>query len=321
MMLKSLLLLCCLYILCEGLAVTGKHGYIHNPSLNELNLEFVLSFMKFLPIGGALPRTQRNTELSENTGEGENASTCSCSRDGRDGLAGRDGVAGRDGLPGRDGRDGKDEEIGAQGALGENGNPGIQGPQGPPGRSGGGVVYTRWGRTTCPDTPGTELVYEGRAAGSYYTHQGGGANYLCLPDDPDYDLAYTAGTQSNSPLYGTEFRRGSGGPLNDISPSYNDHNIPCAVCYAAARGAAIMLPAKTVCPSTWTLEYSGYLMAGRNTHHRSSFECLDKDPEPIPGSTIGIAMAYMFHVEATCTGIPCPPYNDYKELTCAVCTK
>ena len=269
-----------------------------------------------MPIGGALPRTQRNTELSETTGEeGENANTCSSGRDGRDGLAGRDGQ------PGRDGRDGKDGETGEQGEKGDPGTDGAKGPPGPPGPSGGGVVYTRWGRTTCPDTPGTELVYEGRAAGSYYTHQGGGANYLCLPDDPDYDLAYTAGTQSNSPLYGTEFRRGSGGPLNDISPSYNDHNIPCAVCYAAARGTAIMLPAKTVCPSTWTLEYSGYLMAGRNTHQRSSFECLDKDPESIPGSTPTIAMAYMFHVEATCTGIPCPPYNDYKELTCAVCTK
>ena len=319
-MLKGLLVLCCLYILCEGLAVTGKHGYIHNLSLNELNLEFVLSFMKFLPIGGALPRTQRNTELSENTGEGENASTWSCSRDGRDGLPGRDGLAGRDGLPGRDGRDGKDGEIGEKGVQGEKGDPGI-GPQGPPGPNGGGVVYTRWGRTTCPGTPGTELVYEGRAAGSYYDQKGGGSNYLCLPDDPDYDLAFTAGTQSNSPLYGTEFRSGGPSPLNEISPTYDAKNIPCAVCYAAARGTAIMLPAKTVCPSTWTLEYSGYLMSERKYHYRSSFECLDKDPEYIAGSAIGRPMAFMFHVEATCTGIPCPPYNGYKELTCAVCTK
>ena len=225
-------------------------------------------------------------------------------RDGRDGLAGP---------PGTVGRDGKDGETG------KNGDPGIQGLAGPPGPSGGGVVYTRWGRTTCPDTPGTELVYEGRAGGSLRDQQGGGSNYLCLPDDPDYDLAFTPGTQSYSPLYGTEFR--GGGPLYDISPSYHAHNIPCAVCYAAARGTAIMLPAKTVCPSTWTLEYSGYLMSGRNTHQRSSFECLDKDPECIPGSASVIAMAYMYHVEATCTGIPCPPYNDYKELTCAVCTK
>ena len=236
------------------------------------------------------------------------------------GRDGHDGLAGRDGLPGRDGRDGETGEQGEKGEKGEKGDADIQGPQGPPGPSGGGVVYTRWGRTTCPDTPGTELVYEGRAAGSYYS-QGGGSNYLCLPDDPDYDLAYTAGTQSNSPLYGTEFRAGYGGPLNDISPSYAGHNIPCAVCYAAARGTAIMLPAITACPSTWTLEYSGYLTSGHKNHQRSSFECLDKDPESIPGSAPVINMALMYHVEATCTGIPCPPYNNYKELTCAVCTK
>jgi len=33
-------------------------------------------------------------------------------------------------------------------------------------RSGtGGANYIRWGRTTCPDTKGTELLYRGVAAG------------------------------------------------------------------------------------------------------------------------------------------------------------
>ena len=53
---------------------------------------------------------------------------------------------------------------------------------GPPGPTTGGVVYTRWGRTTCSNTTGTQLVYTGRAAGSYHTANGGGANYLCLPE-------------------------------------------------------------------------------------------------------------------------------------------
>ena len=52
--------------------------------------------------------------------------------------------------------------------------------------SGGGVVYTRWGRTICPDTSGTELVYEGLAAGTDHRHPGGGANYLCLIKVPIY---------------------------------------------------------------------------------------------------------------------------------------
>ena len=152
----------------------------------------ILKYSFLLPIGGTLPRTQRNTELSETS---ENDSTCPCGQ-GRDG---RDGLAGRDGLPGRDGQEGKDGE------KGEKGDPGIQGLGGPPGPSGGGVVYTRWGRTTCPDTPGTELLYEGRAAGSYYTHKGGGANYLCMPDDPDYTLPYTSGGSNRGSIFGAEY--------------------------------------------------------------------------------------------------------------------
>ena len=59
-------------------------------------------------------------------------------------------------------------------------------------------------------------------------------------------------------------------------------------------------------------------------HHyrrRNSFECVDKDSESIPGSVDRIDGAYFYHVEASCRGIPCPPYDPQKELTCAVCTQ
>ena len=48
---------------------------------------------------------------------------------------------------------------------------GVEGPPGPPGLAGGGTVYIRWGRTTCPSVPGTERVYEGIAAGSKHNQQ------------------------------------------------------------------------------------------------------------------------------------------------------
>ena len=83
---------------------------------------------------------------------------------GRDGRDGRDGLPGPRGLPGQDGRNG------------ERGPAGPTGAQGPPGPRSGGATYIRWGRTTCPDTEGTELVYAGRAAGSHYSYSGGGAN-------------------------------------------------------------------------------------------------------------------------------------------------
>ncbi len=141
---------------------------------------------------------------------------------------------------------------------------------------------------------------------------------MCLPDDPDYTLEYTAGIQRNSLLYGTEFRDGYYGA---VDPKYHGHNIPCAVCYAAGRGTQLMYPAKTVCPPTWTREYIGYIMSERAIYYRGSFVCVDKDIDSIPGSAPPVDMVRLYHVEATCTGIDCPPYDPEKELTCAVCTK
>ena len=177
-----------------------------------------------------------------------------------------------------------DPGIGLPGPPGPSGPRGMQGPpglgcQGPPGPSGGGVVYTRWGRTTCPDTTGTELVYEGRAAGSYYTHNGGGANYLCMPDNPQY-LSYHSGNYGGSYLYGAEYDTWRSGPFY----SMHDHNVPCAVCYTSTRVTVLTIPARYECPSGWTREYYGYLMSAAYTFRRTTYECMDYNPDSIPGS-------------------------------------
>ncbi len=82
--------------------------------------------------------------------------------------------------------------------------------QGLPGPSSGGAVYTRWGRTVCPATSGTELVYKGRAAGTKYDHTEGGANYLCTTKEPQYLSStipkYSANTNFISYLYGAEYQ-------------------------------------------------------------------------------------------------------------------
>ena len=83
-------------------------------------------------------------------------------------------------LRGRDGRDGRDGERGDRGEPGIEGPRGETGEQGPPGAINGGVTYTRWGKTSCPTVSGTELVYSGITAGSWYADTGGGANYLCI---------------------------------------------------------------------------------------------------------------------------------------------
>ena len=183
-------------------------------------------------------------------------------------------------------------------------------------------MFTRWGNTTCPDTPGTKLVYSGLIAASHHLHSGGGANYLCLPHDPQ-PLETTAGVEFNrATLYGVDydFPRSP-----DTLTSVRTHNAPCVVCYTSQRSTVLTMPGKPTCPDpSWTLEYAGYLVAERHNNHRVMFECLDKDPECIPGSVGWIngwgALMFLTEVANCNSGIPCPPYSQGMELACAVCT-
>ena len=173
---------------------------------------------------------------------------------GRDGLDGRDGMAGATGPGGAKGERGDPGgPQGPRGLTGAVGTPGAIGPAGPPGSRTGGVTYVRWGKSSCPSVTGTELVYAGRAAGTFWNKQGGGSNYLCLPDVPQYTLRYTAGSQSYSEIHGTEYEVPIAGT--------HHHNVPCAVCSVSTRVGVLMIPARTSCPTGWTREYYGYLMS------------------------------------------------------------
>ncbi len=136
---------------------------------------------------------------------------------GRDGRDGQPGSAGSDGQPGSSGRDGRDGITGPSGFRGEpgpangpqgpRGLPGVKGEAGPRGNTGtpgpksGGVVYTRWGNSTCSNVPGTERIYNGIVGGSHYTHSGGAANHLCLSLDPEYTLPFQSGIQGYMHIY------------------------------------------------------------------------------------------------------------------------
>ena len=202
-------------------------------------------------------------------------------------------------------------DMGSRGPTGEIGQPG---PQGAPGNTSGGITYVRWGRTNCSNTTGTELVYTGRAAGTNYNTQGGTNDYLCLPEEPEY-MVFQSGVQGLSPIHGSEYETHDG-PL----PQTNQ-NVPCVVCNTELRGSLLMIPARISCPTSWTLEYNGYLMTDKWNHYRRSAVCVDKDAEAIPGLDANTNGAMFFHTEVECNGIECPPYDAEKELTCAVCTK
>ena len=230
---------------------------------------------------------------------------------GPPGPVGPQGGPGYPGLPGRDGRDG------TKGEVGDVGSPGAPGVSGPPGPKSGGTVYTRWGKTSCPDNIDTELVYSGLAGKADNNEKGGGINYQCFPEEPEYS-DYRGGVQGYSYAYGVEYE----GPINQLGSIYLDnHNVPCAVCLATTREAVVMIPAKLTCPSGWTREYNGYLMSEHRNHSPSTFECIDHDAEAVPGSETDTNDGLLYHVEASCNGLPCDPYDPQKELTCVVCTK
>ena len=134
-------------------------------------------------------------------------------------LVGRDGRDGEPGpcvIPGRDGKVGLQEE---KGDMGE---------QGPPGPSSGGVTYVRWGRTTCPNTTGTELVYKRRAAGTFYSHPSGSSNYQCMTESPqNFDVGLGTASE-NSFIYGAEYQIW-GNNVPSSSKAWHDHDVPCAV--------------------------------------------------------------------------------------------
>ena len=280
-------------------------------------------YMVSLSTGHVVRRRQSSdTEACENIQTGP---------PGRDGASGPPGPPG---MPGRDGRDGRDPLIdlssltlqrGEEGVKGDMGLPGISGMKGEPGSNGAkgdmgssGVVYTRWGRTSCPS--GTQVVYTGIAAGARYTTKGGASNRFCLPSVPQYK-----DFQSTQPflgeLYSVEYHFDNG--HSSLLQNIRAADMPCAVCSTTTKSQLLTVPARYTCPIGWHLEYSGYMMSeAEYTTHVNSKEaiCVDESAEAIPGTGAHLSLSLVYFMRATCNGIPCPPYDSVSLLTCAVCT-
>ena len=182
-----------------------------------------------------------------------------------------------------------------------------------------GVVFTRWGKATCPSSAGTQLIYAGIVVGSHRS-EGGSAEYICLHSQPQF-LRTTAGLQNTrTRLYGTEYE-----PL-DNPPALGNllrHDAPCSVCYTPARSTKLIIPGRTSCPTSWTREYYGYYMSeAQYDHHKSKMPiCIDVNAESVPGSASNTVRSLLYFMETTCIGVLCPPYFSGAEITCVVCTK
>lgn len=180
------------------------------------------------------------------------------------------------------------------------------------------VLYTRWGRTDCP--AGASLVYEGVVGGKHYTQVGSGSNLLCLSNQPTYNQPFDDSNQDGALIYGAEYETAVQGIA--ATSGLQEDNAPCAVCLRENAGAVIMQPGRELCPTDFSLEYDGYLMAAHYTQYPNQFICVDGAPEGT-GATANENPALLYHVEGECAGLPCAAgeYVQNRELTCSVCTR
>ena len=155
---------------------------------------------------------------------------------------------------------------------------------------------------------------------------GGGSNYLCLPMDPEWgehdddDIFEDRGI-----IYGAEYEGNFPFSMENVAEGSNaifDHNVPCAVCQSRVRSTVLMVPAKKSCHDGWTLEYHGYLVSAHHAHAgRTEYGCMDRAPEADPAGYIDQNGVLFYDVEGACGSLPCPPYVNGREITCAVCSK
>lgn len=83
-----------------------------------------------------------------------------------------------------------------------------------------------------------------------------------------------------------------------------------------------MIPSTQTCPPGLTFEYTGYIMAEHTFTKRTNYICVDKKPQPVPGSSASnIYSSALYLTEAHCSWkLPCGPVIHRRELTCVVCT-
>ena len=165
------------------------------------------------------------------------------------------------------------------------------------------------------------FVLKGITAGKAFNEPGSGVNTLCLPHNPDdapHDFPtslQSAGSVSH--LYGSEYQF-------TYRKFAQDDDVPCAICHVSIAASSIMIPAKTTCPSGWTVQYTGFLVSAYfgSSSYAFDYICLHNDAEYM---TEGARRHndnghILYPVQATCDPLPCPPYKNGQYITCVVCS-
>ncbi|XP_022110552.1 uncharacterized protein LOC110990064 [Acanthaster planci] len=148
----------------------------------------------------------------------------------------------------------------------------------------------------------------GFAATAHDQHPDGAVDFFCLPTDPEWSAFFNDGLNSQSYLFGVEFKVETFDPFSHENAEFLDQrSVPCAVCRVLDRGTQLLFPAKLGCPANWTEEYRGSLMSGNHDHaQRSQAVCVDEVPEVVSGGRKDGNGALFYIIEGRCTSGLCP---------------
>ena len=155
----------------------------------------------------------------------------------------------------------------------------------------------------------------GYVGGSSLLQIGGGSNYLCMRRDP---ITGPSSDENLVRIFGAQY---SSSPVK----AANSIDVPCAVC-VTPRKLVLMIPGRNQCDDGWHTEYVGYLAAETRLAMRTEYVCVDNEAEANPDgkSTTDRRYESVLLVPATtsCSGsLPCPPYENQKNVLCAVCSR
>lgn len=183
--------------------------------------------------------------------------------------------------------------------------------------SGGGSVFVRWGRNTCPTD--ASLVYTGSAGGAHSTQSGNGYNILCMNPVPLYPVNANDAFTAYSRLFRVEFESTTASMY--AYQSLVPYDAACAVCQRpSTRSHHLMIPGKTSCPTNYAVDYTGFLMGGNAAYAgRSEYTCFDSAPDRF-GSSANENSAAMFGTFITDYLPTMDTYKAYLELSCIVCS-
>ena len=155
------------------------------------------------------------------------------------------------------------------------------------------------------------------------TRTGGGTNYVCLPSE---NVTYGKFDHRPKTSLLTSFIDGVKYGNKEFFKTKNQPSLygsaVCSVCQSSGKSITLMIPGNTTCPSTWTTEYKGYLMA--DSRKKTQFICVDENAEGHGDSVsqnhdIG-TLEYVSAKWPTCFSKNCGMYDSKDGFKCVVCS-